>query len=127
MITSQEVANVYKPELPIETASGEIVDSPHEYQEIGQYSITPTSFKLRELTNTVRYRDTFRYEYNEVIRYGINAKNLNLAYITNENIELCSSDATLRSSSKYKQEDAQKVIHHSLEKELLQAAVNHLY
>lgn len=91
-----------------------------------RYSITPTTFYSRSFfAEPFWYTDTFKYADQEVTRFGINAKFISSLDIEKEGIKITRADGTV-ARSKYQLKDAQKVIHHSLEKHLLQKAIDHL-
>lgn len=132
MITRQEEKKEstqitrYRPSLSITVELQESIDEDIEQKEIEGYSITPTTFHSRSFfVEPVWYTDTFKYADQEVTRFGINAKLLSSLDIEKEGIKITRVDGTV-ASSKYQLKDAQKVIHHSLEKHLLQKAIDHL-
>ncbi len=106
------------------------INSQVQIEEIEEGSITPTTFKSRSFTSTTDwYIDSFEYQGNQVLRYGINSRNVPLIGIENEGINLYNLSASEEqsvASSKYKPEDAQRVRHHSLEKCLLKEAIGYL-
>ena len=95
------------------------------FAEIDKYSITPTTFKSRTLNKEdLTYIDKYSHKDNEVIRFGINASNINIDQSLLGAQIKCNISASKRSV--FEKGGITKVSLHSLEKQLLQEAVTHL-
>ena len=119
--------------VDIKTWDKKFPENIQEYNEEGsnEYSITPNTFFARILLTsgnegTGRYVEKYLHSGNEVLRFGIDTSKVNGEAITREGLVVSTAAAKSVKSAQYKVEDAEKVQHHSLEKESMQDAINHL-
>lgn len=119
----------YRPKLTIDTSLK--MDESLLFQEIAGYSITPTTLKAKSFeSSSYVFTENYEYAQQKVTRFGINAAEINptndkelqvIPVLDVTGIKL----STIR-STKYLPDNAKKVIHHSLEKLVMQQAVDHL-
>jgi hypothetical protein len=101
-------------------------------EEIGQYSITPRTFESRDLVDRAWYIDRYSYSNNNVVRYGIDSRNIEVDrdaqtldkvpvvfYDQESQEKLSQSTAAIKSA-------AETVQHHPLEKHLVTESIRYL-
>jgi hypothetical protein len=101
-------------------------------EEIGQYSITPRTFESRDLVDRAWYIDRYSYSNNNVVRYGIDFRNIEVDrdaktldrvpvvfYDQESQEKLSQSTAAIKKA-------AEIVQHHPLERHLVTESIKYL-
>ena len=125
-----------KPHLYIKIDDKDVFEYKDEAmeEEISGGSITPTTFKSRILDSGLNwYVDKYSYKNNEVMRFGINYKNIIIndkdSLILDEKVELYNPKKQKSKNSQSTvgiEQIAKSISHHFLEKELLEKSINYL-